>query len=211
MAEKDSGFSLIELLVTIAVIGVIGAFALPSAINALQAYRLHADTSAVAGFLNVARMRAASQYTPYALDLDDTVTPPTFKIERLQATVYNPLSPTASTYSSLGTPVYELGTQYASARNTFSECLPTAASGVFPGPLTADPSTCSGPFQFCFNTRGMPVQCSTGASPGSPLPNGGVALYITNAGGLTDGVTLSVGGVVQAWGWDPGASAWRLR
>jgi len=211
MAEKDSGFSMLELLLTVAIIGVVAAFAVPSAINALQAYRLHSDTSAVAGFLNVARMRAASQYAPYALDLDDTVTPPTFQIERLQATVYNPLSPAAATYSSLATPVYELGTQYASTRNTFSECLPAAASGVYPGPLTANPSTCSGPFQFCFNTRGVPVQCSTGASPGSPLPNGGVALYLTNAGGLNNAITISVGGVVQAWSWDPAGSAWRLR
>ncbi len=211
MAEKDSGFSMLELLVTVAIIGVVAAFAVPSAVNALQAYRLHSDTAAVAGFLNVARMRAASQYTPYALDLDDTVTPPTFTIERLQGTVYNPLSPAAVTYSSLATPVYELGTQYASTGNTFAKCLPSAAGGVFPGPVTADPSTCTGAFQFCFNTRGVPVQCSTGASPGAPLPNGGVALYIANTGGLTDAVTLSVGGVVQAWDWDPSGSVWRLR
>lgn len=200
---------MLELLLTIAIIGVVAALALPSAINALQAYRLHSDASAVAGFLNVARMRAASQYTPYALDLDNTVTPPTFKIERLQPTVYNPLSPAASTYSSLGTPVYELGTQYASTGNTFSECLPAFAGTTFPGTITANPSTCSGLFQFCFNTRGVPVQCSGGASPGSPLPNGGVGLYLANTGGLADVVTLAVGGVVQVWNWN--GSAWVQR
>ena len=213
MAKRDSAFSLLELLVTVAIIGVIAATALPSAISALQAYHLHSDASAVAGSFNVARLRAASQYAPYALDVNNTVTPSTFVIEALAGATYNPLNPSATgAYASQSPQVFDSsGMQYASQGTTFAFCRPAGIT-AYPGPVKADPTSCTGPSQFCFNTRGLPVQCASG-TPGAPLTtaSGGQVLYLQNGQGLTDAITIAVGGVVQVWNWDSVGATWYLR
>lgn len=206
-----SGFTMLELLLTLLITGVIAAMAVPSALNSLRDYHLHSDTSAMANFLNLARMDAARQYAPYALDLDPSVTPATFTIEKLASATYDPLNPSSSgAYASLSPQVFELGTQYASTDSTFAICRPAGVS-AYPGPITADPGSCTGPFQFCFNTRGMPVQCAASGSPGTPLPNGGIAIYMQNPNELTDAVTMAAGGVVQAWNWNTATTKWYLR
>src|SRR5713226_4840031 len=101
MPKKNSGFSLVEVLITLAIIGVIAALALPQAVSSLQAYRWHSTTSGLSGFFNVARMRAASQYRPYGFDINNTATPVSYVIEKLTQVAYNPLSPAAVTYASL--------------------------------------------------------------------------------------------------------------
>lgn len=70
MKQKNQGFSLLEILVVIAIVGIIAAFALPSALTFVKGYRLHANASAIAAQLNVTRFRATSQYTPYRLSID---------------------------------------------------------------------------------------------------------------------------------------------
>ncbi len=210
MPRNHSGFSMLEVLVTVAIIGIIAAFALPSALNTLQTYRVHSDATAIASFLNVTRIQAARQYTPYSLDLDPSTSPATYVIEQLQNTAYDPINPSSATsYLSFSPKHYDTsGTQYGSSYDTFAACRPSGIT-VYPSPLTADPSSCTGPFQFCFNTRGMPVQCT--GSPGTQLTNGGLAIYIENQQGITDAVTIATGGAVQIWNWDQTASKWYLR
>jgi prepilin-type N-terminal cleavage/methylation domain-containing protein len=211
MPRSHSGFTMLEVLVTVAIIGIIVAFALPSALNTLQIYRVHSDATSIASSLNVTRIQAARQYTPYSLDLDPSTSPATYVIEQLQNTAYDPINPSSATsYLSFSPKHYDTsGRQYGSTYDTFVVCRPAAVS-TYPGPITADPSSCTGPFQFCFNSRGMPVQCT--GSPGSPLANGGgLAIYIENQQGITDAVTIATGGAVQIWNWDQTASKWYLR
>ncbi len=211
MRKRALGFSMLELLLAILIIGIIAALALPSAFQALQNYHLHADSAALAGSLNVVRMRAAAKYYPYAIDVDPTQATPTYVIERLQKTAYNPLSPsTAGAYTSFSpNPAYELGTQYLSQGDTMALCRPASIT-TFPTPVLADPATCTGTGQFCFNTRGLPVQCASGTA-GAALANGAVVMYIMNQQGATDAVTVSPGGLVQVWNWDTNAATWYLR
>ena len=209
--RKSAGFSMIEVLVTLAILGVIAALALPQAVNSLQAYRLHSTTSGLSGFLNIARMRAASQYRPYGFDINNTATPVSYVIEKLTQVAYNPLSPAAVTYASLSPQQWDdSGFQYFSDNNTTASICKPAGITPFPGPITADPSSCTGPFQICFNTRGLPVQCASGTA-GAALTNGGIAIYIQNQQGLTDAVTIATGGAVQVWNWDSVGAQWYLR
>ena len=115
-----------------------------------------------------------------------------------------------SAYQPFTTPSYDgSGTQYAAQGDTFLSCLPSGLS-TRPGTITADPAGCPSPppdpLQLYFNTRGAPVDAT-----GSPLSNGGIAVYLNSPDNLLDAVTVSVGGRVTIWNWDVKAGQWYAR
>jgi len=220
MANKVRGFSALELIAAVATVGIVAAFALPQAFTALNDYRLHSDASQIAGYLNVERMRAASQGAPYALDVNGN----NYAIEQLTRLTYNPLAAPASiTYTSQSPALYDCGTaaqantacfQYLAPGDTVTNCLSQATGGtVYPSPVTGDPGSCGTPFQIYFNSRGLPVDIHGNALSGT----GGVAVYLvktnpsTHTTGMIDAVTVSAGGAVQVWNWSPGTHTWVLR
>lgn len=206
VVDGSLGMTMLELMLVLSIMAVILGMAVPGAKNSLQNYHLHSDATSLAGYLSLTRMRAASQYAPYSLDFNPTAN--TYVVEQMTATAYNPIptaTPSAAAYVSQGVPVYEYGTQYLSSGNTLTNCLPNGV-GTYPGPITGNPSGCSGTFQVFFNTRGQPVD-----GTGSALANGGVAIYLSNANNLTDAVTISAGGAVQTWNWNAGNAQWYAR
>ena len=207
MSKSDHGFSLLELLAVIIIIGIIVTFALPSAFTSIKNYRLHSDATAISSYLNVARMRSAAQYAPYRVIVN--ITAGTYTMEKLCGMTPSTVdSACTSAYAAFTTRQFEGGTQYAMQGNTFAGCRP---SGVgLPGTITADPSGCPSagpnPLQLYFNTRGLPVD-----STGNPLSNGGAALYLTNQNNLLDAITVSLGGRVAVWNWSPESGQWFMR
>src|SRR5215467_15803421 len=67
---RQAGFSIIELLVALAIAGVIAAMALPSAERTLADVRLHNDARAIHNLLSLAKMRAAAKFTRVRLYCD---------------------------------------------------------------------------------------------------------------------------------------------
>jgi len=200
----NRGLSLIEVMLVAALGMVITAMALPALLNFQRSYRVHSDSGALASYLSTVRVRAASQYYPYRLDVDPTAD--TYVMEQLAQTTYNPFNaPSSTTYAAQSPAVYEGGTQYFDQGITISNCRPTGIT-PFPPPVTADPSTCTGEFYFYFNTRGLPVD-----NTGSALASGGVAIYIEGQNGLVDAVTVSSGGAIQTWNYSTSSSAWIMR
>jgi len=182
MNRKNPGFSMLELLIVIAIIGVIAAFALPSAINFVKGYRLHADASAMASALNVTRFRATSQYTPYRLTINTAQRQ--FIRERLSQAYGNPFEEERLPLSQ--------GIQF----------LTTCP--VEPKPGTIGATFTSGSTSIYFNTRGLPVD-SSGA------PNNNNVIYLTNDSGLYDAVTVSLGGRITVWNFSQVTSTWVAR
>lgn len=89
-----TGFSLLELLIVIAVGTVITAIAIPIAISAMRTYRQSAAVSAVTGAIQSTRYAAVMHGYPYEI----TFTPSTYSYQ-----VYN--EPSGSTFSTAGSPV----------------------------------------------------------------------------------------------------------
>lgn len=208
MRRDAAGFSMLELLVALLIMGTIAALALPSAQTSLKNYRLHSDATRIASNFNVIRMRAAAQYAPYRMDIDRVAG--TYIMEKLCGLTPSTVdSACTSAYAPFTTRQFELGTQYALEGDTFSTCR---LSGItaFPGTITADPAGCpaSGPntLQIYFNTRGAPAN-----STGSPLSNGGAVLYLSNQNNLVDAITVSLGGRVAVWNWDTVTNKWMMR
>ena len=197
---------MLEMLVVLMVVGVVTAIAIPQAYHAVKAYRLHADASSLADQLNIARMRAASQFAPYRGVVN--ASSGTYWREKLCGdTSTSTDSACTSAYNALTTAGIEGGTQYAMEGDKFSSCRPSFLSAsAYPGTIQADPSPCPDPIEIYFNTRGAPVD-----SNGNPLGNGGAVIYVGNQFNLVDAVTVSIGGAVNVWNWDTASSSWMKR
>ena len=202
----DSAFTMLEALIVLTVAGIIATMVVPQAYQAVKAYRLHADASALADQLNLARMRAASQFAPYRVVVN-AASGTYWREELCGDTSTSTDSACTSAYNAFTTPVIESGTQYALEGDIFSGCRPSAISASsYPGTIQADPSPCPDPDEIYFNTRGAPVD-----SNGDPLGNGGAAIYIRNQYNMVDAVTVAIGGAVTVWSWDAATSSWMKR
>ena len=203
MRRKSLGFSMLEILVVLMLMAIIIAIALPGTLNALKGYRLHSDATAVASYLNVVRMKAASQFKPYRLVVDTSAG--TFTMEKLCGdTSASADANCTGPYQQFSTPVYEGGTQYVSQGNTFSSCRPASITGSYPGTITGNPTGCPSTIYMYFNTRGSPVD-----NTGGPLGNGGAVVYMRNQNNLVDAITVALGGRVSVSSWS--GSAWVVR
>jgi prepilin-type N-terminal cleavage/methylation domain-containing protein len=205
ISRKDSAFTMLEMLLVILVIGTIAAMAVPQAFQAVKQYRLHADASALAVQMNIARMRAASQFEPYRMVIN--IAAGTYWREQLCGTTSASADAACmSPYQPHTTPVIEGGTQYVEEGDALSSCHPTSVGSAYPGTIQADPSPCPDPLYIYFNTRGAPVD-----NAGNPLGNGGSAVYLSNQSNLVDAVTVTLGGAVTTWNWDTASSSWMRR
>ena len=204
--DASGGMTFLEVMLVVAIAAVVIGMAVPQALNGLKGYHLHSDATSVAAYLNLTRMRAASQYAPYSLDFNPSAN--TYIVEQLTPITYNPIptaAPSNPNYASQSPALYEYGTQYLATGESVANCLPASVS-VFPAPVSGNPSACSGTFQLYFNTRGFPVD-----NAGNALANGGVAIYLTGPNNLIDAITISSGGAVQTWTWNAGTSTWSAR
>lgn len=211
MKHSDAGFSLVEVLLVIVIMGIIAVFAIPGATHAVYNYRLHSDASNLAAQLNITRYRATSQYSPYSLTLafDSTVGRYSMTMQRLCGN-HTPTSDcgtaTAGCSAHYASYANEGGAEYISQTDSFTATNPGGT--VFPGSITAASTPPSGSVAtFYFNTRGMPVGCD-----GLPVSNGGAVAYISSSQvAITDAVVVSVAGLVSIYQWDPGSSQWIRR
>jgi len=90
--SRVDGFTVLEILVAMAIFTILGAFAVPQWGNLLSKYRLDSAARHVATELHGARNRAMAQYRRYKLVFD---TPTTYTLQKEQ-------NPGAEDYAAMG-------------------------------------------------------------------------------------------------------------
>jgi prepilin-type N-terminal cleavage/methylation domain-containing protein len=71
-AQRSDGYNLIEILITLAVVGTIIAMALPTTVNALRNYRLTAAVASATGAISATRYQAIMHAYPFNITFNST-------------------------------------------------------------------------------------------------------------------------------------------
>ena len=188
-ARRESGFTLVETLVVVALIGVISVIAVPMFANMLGNFRVTGDARGLSNSVAVAKMRAASAFTRvriYASLADGQFYTQTWVKEDVTA------DPEGGDW------VTEGGTSYLSDGVSFGfGVVGTAppntqgAIGQAPECTLDDGTAVAGTACIMFNSRGVPIDNTL-------APTSQDALYLTD-GTAVFGVTVASTGMLKSW------------
>ncbi|OFW29513.1 MAG: hypothetical protein A3H97_01140 [Acidobacteria bacterium RIFCSPLOWO2_02_FULL_65_29] len=189
--KGEGGFSMIELLTVVAVMGIIAIFALPSVFRTSEDLRLRNDGRAIAQMVGVVKMRAASKFSRARLfvTLDDN----TYFTQFWDRTANTWVTEGGPTQLSQGVQ-FGFGTLDTPPPDT-QVAIAQSAACTDDGGVAIGNSAC-----IMFNSRGIPVD-------GVGAPVGDNAIYLTNGIGVF-ATTLTATPLVRLW-WSPAnAVAW---
>jgi prepilin-type N-terminal cleavage/methylation domain-containing protein len=176
------GYSLIEILVVVGLIGVVGAIAVPMMSNSMGFFRLSGDARSISNSVALAKMRAASDFSRVRLYVDLSTN--SHHIESWDKV--------NSTW------VVEGGTTYLSSNVQFSwgavGTPPPNSQGVIgQAPFCTDDlgAVIGNTSCFMFNSRGVPIDSTFS-------PTAADVLYLTD-GSAVYAVTAAATGMIRLW------------
>jgi len=168
--KSETGFSLTELLVVLALVAMVAGFAVPTVSTSMRSWQLASDARNIASTLTYAKISSMSQMTHFQLSFN-------LGANQWSVSKYN-----------RGTAAYEVegstnGLAHGLANNgiTFRSTSSSAPSGFGTSSSTS----------ITFNSRGIPVDAT-----GRPTANN--VVYISDASD-NYAITVSLSGRVQLW------------
>jgi prepilin-type N-terminal cleavage/methylation domain-containing protein len=188
MLLRDArGFSLIELLMVLAIMGVLAAITVPMSGNTIRFLKLSGDARELSNATAVAKMRAAAKFTQSRLYVD--VTGRAFYVQTFdKASGTWTTEGGATSLSSTVTFGYgPIATPPPNTQTTIDQAPPCMTmAGSPPAEVPVANTAC-----IIFNSRGIPVD-TTGS------PTGLDAVYLTD-GSAVYGITVAATGFIRTW------------
>ena len=180
------GFSLVEMLMVVAIMGVLAAVAIPMSGNAIKYAKISGDARDLSNDLAATKMRAAAKFTQARLYVDLSGGSYYMQTCNTPATTPCPAWTTQGGSTSLSNTVtFSYGIVSAAPSNTQTTIGQAAPCKDASNNDVAN-SAC-----VIFNSRGIPVD-----SRGSPT--GSYALYVTDHS-LVYGITIAATGFIRTW------------
>ena len=180
-ARSQNGFTLIETLLVVALIGVISVMAVPMMSNLIGNFRVTGDARTLSNSMAVAKMRAAANFTRVRIYAD--LTGQNYRMETWDKT--------AATW------VTEAGATYLSSGVDFGyDIVPTPppnTTGIIDQPAkctTDEGDEIDGTACIMFNSRGVPIDTTSAPIVG--------AMYITD-GEAVYAVSVASTGMMKSW------------
>ena len=203
--KRQLGFSVVELMIVVIILGVLLAIAVSSVTSITRIYRIAGDGRGIAAELNVARMRSAADFTHARVYMD--LTGNTFHLE-----VWNK-----------GSGCWKTDGDANSCTQTTSPVIPLSQGDTFGfGSITTGPTAATGaPVQSPACTVGVAgaaaganianTACIEVNSSGFPVDStnkivASDAIYLTNNQKLYSAVAVSISGQPTAYSYS--GSAW---
>jgi prepilin-type N-terminal cleavage/methylation domain-containing protein len=185
--RTDSGFSLIEVLVVCAIIGLVGAMVVPQTTSMMAGYKLKGNAEAINNMIMLAKMRAGAQYSRARVMAD--LGARTFQLQIWKKT------PTSKWETEGG--VQQLGENVTFGFAGLGAPPPNTQSVIGQSGTCTDDTGANIANTACitFNSRGMPVQNSLPPA-GTVIPDS--ALYITD-GSAVYGTTVTMTPFIKFW------------
>jgi prepilin-type N-terminal cleavage/methylation domain-containing protein len=180
-SRNAKGFTMLELVIVVAVVAVIAAITIPSMNDALAAYRLNGDSRTIADQLALTRLRAADNFSQARMNFNIAA-----------GTYVREVCTTKGAGSACTTWTAEGGTQYLSKGISFG--FNTITTAAPPQTTISQPAGIGNPAQnvIIFNSRGLPVD-------GNGNPTASYALYLTSNPRENCAVSVYGNGKVRRW------------
>jgi prepilin-type N-terminal cleavage/methylation domain-containing protein len=177
---SGAGFTMLEMVVVIAIIGILAGVALPVMSRALAAMRLNGAARSISNLTAATKTKAAAQYTLARLFVDTTAG--SYHLETWNG---------AAWVASGGTTALPTGVSFGWGA-VGAPPPNTQAPPILQAPFCTDnatpPAPIGGTACIVFNSRGIPL----------PQPTTADAIYITD-GNMVLGVTVSPTGLIGVW------------
>lgn len=200
--HRERGFSMIELVVVVAIAVVVAAFAVPRIQAMLRASRLAGDTQNLREEIGLAKMRAAANFTQVRIHVN--LANGTYQLEQCRQNL--PAAPISPNCTGLGYSWLNAAGQPVEGPYALSQGVTLGFGGIGVAPPNTQPGISQAPAcrdnangfianSACitFNSRGLSID---GTLASALTPNG--AVYISN-GQQVAAVTVTATGLIQAW------------
>ena len=182
--RSNGGYSLVEIMVAMAVLGILGAFAVPMVDSATSGIKLRDQANAIADLIGLAKLRATSEFSRARLYVD--LADESYVIQVWDADADAWVSEQAKVDLPFGIS-FGWGDLDQAPPNTQEDDVPKfAAACVDKDGVAIDKTAC-----IMFNSRGIPID-----KDNSPL--GGNAFYLTDGTGVR-AVTVTATPLIRRW------------
>jgi prepilin-type N-terminal cleavage/methylation domain-containing protein len=193
--RRESGYSLIEIMIVVAIIGVVSVIAVPMFGNMMANFRVTGDARGVSNSIAVAKMRAAANFTRVRLYVDLDSGSHHLQVWDKDAAAW--VNEGGITYLSQNVS-FDFGVVGTPPPNT------QATIGQASKCLADDGSEIDGTACVMFNSRGVPIDTTF-------APTNTDAIYLTDGTGVY-AITVGATGMLRSWRTQPTSiPSWSLR